>query len=173
MKKIVTGLLSTLAIASASSNTTANVVTDPFEQMDKIFQMQMKQMEQMQKQMDETFKVFEQSSAGSSKIPVIFSSGGMMSSGIKDKGDFYEVDLKIAKAAKTEVNVKVENGMLTIKVEQTKDVENKNGTFGVIKGHSSSSYIQSFTLPKDANSDKITHELKDDKIVVKIPKNKK
>jgi len=140
MKKIVISFLSALAVASASSNTTTSVVNDPFEQMDKLFQMQMNQMQQMQKQMDETFKVFEQSNVGGSKIPVMFSSGGMMSSGIQDKGDFYEVDLKIAKAAKTEVNVKTENGILTIKVEQTKDVV--------------SSYIQSFTLPKDADSNK-------------------
>jgi len=58
VKKILTTLIATIALASASSNVT--VTTDPFAQMDKLFQMQMKQMEQMQKQMDEMFKVFEQ-----------------------------------------------------------------------------------------------------------------
>ena len=171
MKKILTTLIATIALASASSNVT--VRTDPFAQMDKLFQMQMKQMEQMQKQMDEMFKVFEQSNMGSSKMPVIFNSGGMMSSGIKDKGDYYEVALNVGKASKTNVDVKAQNGMLSIKVEQTKEQESKNGNYGVIKSHYVSSYMQAFTLPKDADASKISHEVKDGKIIVKIPKVKK
>ena len=172
MKKLLLSLASILTIASADSNVSASVMNDPFAQMDKIFKMQMQQMEQMKKQMDEMFKVFEQSNFGNSKMPVIFNSGGMMSSGVVDKKDHYEVALKIGKGSKTKVNVEAKNGVLTVKVEQTKEVESKNGTYGVVKSYSTSSYMQSFTLPKDADGSKADYEMKDDKIIVKIPKKK-
>ena len=174
MKKILLPLVTSMALFASSSNTA--VVNDPFEQMDKIFQMQMRQMEQMQKQMDSMFKVFEQNSFNNSNMnmPVIFSGGGMMSSGIVDKKDHYEVALKIGKGKNTKVDVKAKDGILTISVEQSKEVDKNSGQYGTVKSFSRSSYMQSFTLPKDANGAKADYELKDDKIIVKIPKiNKK
>ncbi len=35
-----------------------------------------------------------------------------------------------------------------------------------------STYLQSFTLPKDADADKITQKQEDDKIIITIPKKK-
>jgi len=172
MKKFFLPLVASVALFGASNNT--QVVNDPFEQMDKVFQMQMKQMEQMQKQMDSTFKVFEQSNLNAPKIPVIYSGGGMMSSGIVDKKDHYEVALKIGKGKNTKVDVNAKNGFLTISVEQSKEVNKNSGQYGNVKSFSKSSYMQSFTLPKDADGSKADYELKDDKIIVKIPKiNKK
>ena len=171
MKKILLPLVTSMALFGAS-NTTA--VNDPFEQMDKVFQMQMQQMEQMQKQMDSMFKVFEQSSSNGSNMPVIFNGGGMMSSGIVDKKDHYEVALKIGKGKNTKVDVKAKDGILTVSVEQSKEVDKNSGQYGTVKSFSRSSYMQSFTLPKDADGAKADYELKDDKIIVKIPKiNKK
>ena len=172
MKKVLLSLTTLLTLANADVNSSAKVMNDPFAQMDKIFKMQMQQMEQIQKQMDEMFKVFEQSNFGNSKMPVIFNSGGMMSSGIVDKKDHYEVALKIGKASNTKVNVEAKDGVLTIKVEQKKEAESKNGTYGVVKSYSTSSYMQSFTLPKDADGSKADYEMKDEKIIVKIPKKK-
>ena len=172
MKKLLLSIAALFSIVNADSNVSASVMNDPFAQMDKIFKMQMQQMEQMQKQMDEMFKIFEQTNFGNTRMPVIFNSGGMMSSGVVDKKDHYEVALKIGKATKTKVNVEAKNGMLTIKVDQTKEVESKNGTYGIVKSHSTSSYMQSFTLPKDADGSKADYEIKDDKIIVKIPKKK-
>jgi len=171
MKKISTTLLTIITLASASSNTT--VATDPFTQMDNFFQMQIEQMRQMQKQMDEMFKIFEQSNIGSSKMPVVFNSNAILSSGIKDKGDYYEVILNVGKASTTNVDIKAQNNMLSINVEQTKEQKSKNGNYGVTKSHYVSSYMQSFTLPQDADTSKISHKLKDEKIIVKIPKIKK
>jgi HSP20 family molecular chaperone IbpA len=166
MKKLLLALLP--AFAMAASNTS---VVDPFTQMDKIFEMQMKQMQAMQKEMDSMFKEFEKGSLGSSTMPVIYSSGGMMSSGLQDKGDHYELDIKIAKAAKTDFDIKSDDGLLTVKVSQTNEI-NKKDKNQLFKSHSSSSYMQSFTLPKDADADNIKHEMKDDKIIVTIPKKK-
>jgi len=167
MKKILLAFIP--AVVFGASNTVATV--DPFSQMDKLFEVQMKQMQQMQKQMDELFKVFEKSNFNNPQMPVIFSSGGMMSSGLKDKGDHYELDIKISKAAKTNFDVKTKDGILTVKVTQSNAVD-KNSTNQVFKSESMSTYLQSFTLPKDADVDKITHKLENDKIVVTIPKKK-
>jgi HSP20 family molecular chaperone IbpA len=144
---------------------------DPFEQMDKIFQMQMKQMQQMQKQMDEMFKVMQKSMPATTNMPMITNSGGIMSSGIKDKGDYYEVVLKSGDKGKVDVNVKAKDNMLTITIKESKNID-KNSSYGVIKSFSSSSYMQSFTLPKDADVEKIDYKMKDNKLTVKIPKKK-
>ena len=172
MKKILVSLTALIAIANGANNTTSNtVVSDPFEQMDKIFQMQMKQMQQMQRQMDAMFKVMQSSMPATPSMPVITNSGGIMSSGVQDKGDHYEVVLKSGDKGKMNVDVKAKDGLLTISVKETKTID-KNGTFGVIKSFSSSSYMQTFTLPKDANAEKIDYEMKDNKLIVKIPKKK-
>jgi len=168
MKKISTTLLTIITLASASSNT-----TDPFTQMDNFFQMQIEQMKHMQKQMDDMFKLFEQSNIGSVKMPVVFNSNAILSSGIKDKGDYYEVILNVGKASTANIDIKTQNNMLSINVEQTKEQKSKNGNYGVTKSHYVSSYMQSFTLPQDADTSKISHKLKDEKIIVKIPKIKK
>ena len=167
MKKLLLTLLP--AVIFAGSNT--GVTIDPFSQMDKLFEMQMKQMRQMQKEMDELFKVFEQSNFKRPQMPVIYSSGGMMSSGLKDKGDHYELDIKIAKAAKTDLDVKTKDGVLTVKVTQSSVVD-KNSTNQLYRSESMSTYLQSFTLPKDADTEKITHKIDDNRIVVTIPKKK-
>jgi HSP20 family molecular chaperone IbpA len=167
MKKLL--LLPIIAILANASN--LNSSSDPFEQMDKIFQMQMKQMQQMQKQMDEMFKVMESSMPVSSNMPVITNSGGIMSSGVQDKGDYYEVVLKSGDNAKMDVNVKAKDNLLTISVKQTKAID-KNSSYGVVKSFSSSSYMQTFTLPKDADAEKIDYEMKENKLIVKIPKKK-
>jgi len=146
-------------------------VIDPFEQMEKIFQMQLRQMEQMQKQMDAMFKAFETQSAPMASLPNITSSGGIISSGIVDKGDHYEVTLKANKDSKLNINVEAKNGMLSIQVKEEKEINQKT-PFGVVKSFSTSSYMQSFTLPKDADEQNIKYEAKDGKIVVKIPKKK-
>ena len=171
MKKIL--LISLILITLSSANTNTTLALDPFTQMDKLFQIQIKQMEQMQKQMDDMFRVFGQSNIGSSKMPVMFNSGAMLSSGIKDKGDYYEVLLSISKAYKTNVDIKAQNGILSIEVEQSKEQKNKDGNYGVTKSYYASSYMQSFTLPQDADTGKMSHKIKDERIIVKIPKIKK
>jgi len=183
MKKLILSIVAFGAVLSAANNATVAptstpatattptpVVQDPFEQMDKIFQMQMKQMQQMERQMDEMFKIMS-SGMHSTKMPIISNSGGIISSGIKDKGDYYEVVLKSSGDGKMDVNVEAKDNLLTISVKETKNID-KNSSFGVIKSFSTSSYMQTFTLPTDADSEKIDYEMKDNKLIVKIPKKK-
>jgi len=167
MKKLILPLVLSATALMASNN--ATVPQDPFEQMDKFFQMQMKQMELMQKQMDEMFKTLQKNSLNNT--PILFSSSSMLSSGLKDKGDHYEVSIKVDKNKNTKVNVNSKDGLLTIKVEQSEKVD-KNSTNGVFHSFSNNSYMQSFTLPKDADPDKIDYKNRDGEIVVTIGKKK-
>ncbi len=167
MKKILFPLISIATLALAQNPTIAK--NDPFSQMDKMFQMQMKQMELMQKQMDEMFKAYDNSAFKAT--PMVMSNNSILSSGLQDKGDHYEVVLNVGKG-NVKADVKAKDGLLTIKVSSVNKVD-KNSTYGMIKSYSNSSYMQSFTLPKDANSKKISYDLKDGKLVVKIDKVKK
>jgi HSP20 family molecular chaperone IbpA len=165
MKKL---LLSTLALVSLLCAQNSN---DPFEQMDKIFQMQLKQMELMQKQMDSMFNNFSNTKIGN-MAPTIISSNSIMSSGIEDKGEYYEVKVNVGKGD-IKADVKAKDSLLSIKIEQKQEKKETNSSFGTIQSYSSSSFMQSFTLPKDANSNKISYDIKDGKMVIKIEKIKK
>ncbi len=161
MKKYIFSLIATLTLVNAQNSLATN--GDPFSQIDKIFQMQMKQMELMQKQMDEVFKSLDKSN-----MPTMISSSSIISSGVQDKGDYYEVDVNVGKG-NVKANVEAKDGILTIKVEEKKSLEN-NSSYGVVKSFSSSSFMQSFTLPKDADSKSIDYNIKDGKLIVKIKK---
>ena len=166
MKKIILSTLATVSLLIAQNPIAIN--NDPFAQIDRIFQMQMKQMELMQKQMDAMFKEIDRMSA-KGNMPIMISSSSLLSSGLKDKGDYYEVDINVGKGdVKADVNAK--DGMLTIKVEQKQEKKETNSSFGIVQSFSSSTFMQSFTLPKDADSNKIDYDIKDGKLVVKISK---
>ena len=162
MKKIILSALFLISLLLAQNS-------DPFTQMEKMFQMQLKQMEQMQKQMDLMFNEFDKMGINSSSTPMIMSSGGIMSSGIKDKGDYYEIDINVGNGD-VKADVKAQNGMLSIKVEQKEEKKESNSSFGIMQSFSSSNFMQSFTLPKDADSNKIDYSIKDGKMIVKIKK---
>jgi len=166
MKKIVLSTLATISLLLAQNN----VAEDPFTQMDKMFEMQMKQMELMQKQMDAMFKAFEKGSFKST--PMVIRSSSILSSGLQDKGDHYEVLINVGKG-NIKADVKAKDGMLTIKVDQKEEKKESNSSFGVVKSFSSSSFMQSFSLPNDADSNKIDYDIKDGKMVIKIAKTKK
>ena len=166
MKKIILSTIATISVLLAQNS----VTNDPFTQIDKMFEMQLKQMELMQKQMDEMFKAFEKSSFKAT--PMMISSSSILSSGLQDKGDHYEVVINVGKGD-VKADVKTKDGVLTIKVEQKEEKKENNGSFGVIQSFSSSTFMQSFTLPKDADSNKIDYDIKDGKMVVKIGKVKK
>jgi HSP20 family molecular chaperone IbpA len=166
MKKIIFSTIATISLLLAQNS----VTNDPFSQMDKMFEMQMKQMELMQKQMDEMFKAFEKSSFKAT--PMMIRSSSILSSGLQDKGDHYEVVINVGKGD-VKADVKAKDGILTIKVEQKQEKKENNSSFGVMQSFSSSTFMQSFTLPKDADSNKIDYNIKDGKMVVKIAKVKK
>jgi HSP20 family molecular chaperone IbpA len=177
MKKlstIVASLMAGATLASAAPMVAAanTQPADPFAQMDHIFRMQMQQMEMMRQQMDQLFKNFERNFQTPSviKTPILVHSSGVLSSGFQDKGDHYELSLKVGDLKNSKVDISTENGMLTIAVTENKKIEKQQGNYGKIISYANSSSVQSFTLPADADAAGIKAEQKGDTIVVTIPK---
>jgi HSP20 family molecular chaperone IbpA len=163
--KTALALVTATAIASASS-------TDPFAQMDRIFEMQMQQMRQMQKQMDALFSNFEKNFQNASLMntPILVHSSGVLSSGFIDKGDHYRLDIKVNDLSNSKVDITSENGMLTIAVSSNAKEEKTKGNYGKIISYTNSRSVQSFTLPPDADPATIKAEQKENTITITLKK---
>lgn len=78
------------------------------------------------------------------------------------KADLPEVEKK-------DIQVNVENGVLTIKGERKRESEEKKKSYHRIE-RSCGSYMRSFSLPEYADKDKITAEAKNGVLTITIPK---
>ncbi len=166
MKKVAL-VLSLIGLLNAQNN--SMVSNDPFEEMDKIFELQMKQMELMQKQMD---RIFKQMQTSTKSFPMVtFSSNSLINSGLQDKGDHYEIVINTSKDSNTKLNIQTKDNLLTINIEQSKEIK-KDSNNTKIESISKSSYMQTLTLPNDADSKHIKSENRDGKIIITIPKKK-
>lgn len=175
LNRVFLALLTTTAFSFSSNITTTNQNsnrTDQFNSMDKIFQMQMKQMESMRKQMDAMFNNFEQNykSSSLSKTPIMIHSSGVLSSGLVDKGNHYELQVKVNNLKNSKIKITTDNGMLTVKVTENKKEEKTNGHYGKIISYANNSSVESFTLPDNADASKIKAIQKDNTILITIPK---
>jgi HSP20 family molecular chaperone IbpA len=160
------------ALASASMTPRQNVPADPFAEMDRIFRMQMQQMEMMRRQMDRLFQNFERNFQGPSvmKMPILVHSSGVLSSGFRDKGDHYELAIKVGDLNNSKIDITSENGMLTVKITENRKIEKQQGNYGKIISYTNSSSVQSFTLPPDADAAEIKAEQKENTILITVPK---
>ena len=163
---------SAIALAALPVTTVSNAPADPFADMDRIFQMQMRQMEAMKRQMDQLFNNFERNFQNPSvmKMPILVHSSGVLSSGFRDKGDHYELVIKVGDLKNSKVDITSENGMLTVKVTENRKVEKQQGNYGKIISYTNSSSVQSFTLPHDADAADIKAEQKENTILITVPK---
>jgi len=176
----VAALLGSLSFAAVQvtqanpSHSAPAVTNDPFAQMDQVFQMQMKQMEQMRHQMDAMFGNFEQNfrAPALSQTPHLIHSSGVFSSGFQDKGDHYELTIRVNDLKNAKVDITSENGMITIATRAQNKKEQTKGNYGKVISFSSSSSTQSFTLPPDADGDSIKAEQKDNTITISLQKKK-
>jgi len=174
VSKIAAGIIAggALAVASASMTPVQNAPADPFGDMDRIFEMQMKQMRMMQQQMDQLFRNFERNfqTPALMQTPILVHSSGILSSGFRDKGDHYELTLKVGDLKDSEINITSENDMLTVEVTEKKKIEKQQGNYGKIISYTNRSSVQSFTLPQDADPAGIKASRKDDAILITVPK---
>jgi len=163
-----------IALASAAMTPVQNAPADPFSNMDRIFRMQMQQMEMMRRQMDQLFQNFEQNFQTPSlmKTPILVHSSGVLSSGFRDRGDHYELAIKVGDLKNSKINITSENNMLTVEVTENKKIEKQQGNYGKIISYTNSSSVQSFTLPPDADASGIKAEQKGNTILITVPKKK-
>ncbi len=174
ISKIVTALVAGATVASAAPALSANTQSDPFADMERVFRMQMQQMRAMQQQMDQLFQNFEKNFQTPSivKMPILVHSSGILSSGFQDKGDHYELSIKVNDLKNSKVKISTENNMLTVEITENKKIEKQQGKYGKIISYSNSSSVQSFTLPPDADPATVKAEQKGNTIVITVAKKK-
>lgn len=140
---------------------------DPFAQMDKIH-------DQMQKRMN---KVFGSGMLGGSLFDNSFfdnnSFGGMTSDGLKveehEDDEFKYVEVIADGIDKNSININISDGMISISGEIRKTDDNQS-----VNSRSMSSFIssfnRSFNIPFGVSEENVKIDTKENKIVIKFPK---
>ena len=82
----------------------------------------------------------------------------------------YLVKTDLPEMKKEDVKIVVENGILTISGERKNEKEEKNKKFHRIE-RSYGSFERTFTMPEDAQADKVKAEFKEGVLRVHLPKN--
>jgi len=143
-----------------------------FDEMEKFFEYQMRQMKRMEEEMNKMFRAFEQNFNISSfkRAPILINSRGIMSSGIVDKKDHYEIFIRVMDVNNSKISVNTQDNILTIKVSQESKKEQNKGKYGKIISFSAQNFVQSFTLPPDANPKEIDIKKAKDGVIVIIKK---
>ncbi len=168
-----TALLALLPMGAIHADN--NITKQPFENLfanDPFFQ----DFQQLQSDMDKIFENFHQRAFAHMpkiSIPSGFGSSGFSSTfktDVNDKGDYYEIVADLPGMDKAKIDVKAENGMLSINAQSETQKEQKKGDKIIRQERFVGSFHRSMSLPKDANGDKMTTEYKDGILRVKIPK---
>src|SRR3954468_23796881 len=84
----------------------------------------------------------------------------------------YLIKAELPDLRKEDVKVTVENGVLTISGERKLEKEEKGKKYHRVE-RAYGSFARSFTLPEDADAEKIQAEFKDGILSVRLPKNEK
>lgn len=165
MKKIILAMASSLLLTIPSvmaAEKTPNTDFNPFEEIQK-----------MQKEMGSIFERFHQKMMKDdmfSKFTFSFPSTPAMD--LVDEGDSYVLKADMPGAEKHKIDITVEDRILKIEAETSKD-KKEEGKGYLKQERFTSSYVRIITLPKDANVKKFESEYKDGVLKITIPKNKK
>ncbi len=98
---------------------------------------------------------------------------GSLACNIREKKDKYIVEAEIPGMDPADIEIEVDNNMLTIKGEKKQQIETEdNDTEMRIIEHSYGSFQRSFALPDNVNTDKISADHKNGILYLHIPKTK-
>lgn len=144
-----------------------NVPDDPFAQMDKFH-------DQMRKRMD---KAFGGSMLGGSLFGNSFfdsdSFGGLSSDGIQveehEDDDFKYVEVIADGIDKNSININISDDMISISGEIRKTDDNQSSNSRSISSYVSK-FSRSFTIPYGVSEENVKIDTKDNKVVIKFPK---
>ncbi len=84
----------------------------------------------------------------------------------------YLIKAELPEVKKDDVKVSVQDGILTISGERKSEKEEKNKKFHRVEW-AYGSFSRSFTLPEDADADKVAGDFKDGVLKVHVPKSEK
>jgi len=169
MKKTALFVLPMLAVLSLNASSLNNdpFFNDPFG--DDIFKEMMQMQQQMDKMFEQMHKRMQQRASG--MIAPVGSFKITQKSQFEDKGDKYELVTSIPQSSENHIDINTNNGMLSIRAKIVKK-ESKKDKNQVSTFKSMQMYQESLSLPKDADSSKITTEYRDGKLVIYIKKDK-
>ncbi len=90
---------------------------------------------------------------------------------VQETNDAYLVSLDLPGVEKDKISVKVQNGVLTVSGERRSDTETSDDSKGFYRMEKSyGSFMRSFPLPSDADSEGMTAESKNGILTVHLPK---
>jgi HSP20 family protein len=84
----------------------------------------------------------------------------------------YLIKAQLPEVKKDDMKVSVQDGVLTISGERKSEKEEKNKKFHRVEW-AYGSFARSFTLPEDADADKVAGDFKDGVLKVHVPKSEK
>lgn len=88
---------------------------------------------------------------------------------ISEDANEYLIKAELPEVGKDDVKVTVENGVLTLCGERRLEKEENNRKFHRIE-RSYGSFMRSFSMPEDADPEKVAAEFKDGLLMVRLPK---
>ena len=88
---------------------------------------------------------------------------------IREEEDKYILEAELAGISEKDIDINVENGMLTISSEKKDEKEEKKNGY-ILKERKSSSFRRSFMLPKDVDADKIDATVRNGILSLDMPK---
>jgi S1-C subfamily serine protease/HSP20 family molecular chaperone IbpA len=88
---------------------------------------------------------------------------------IEEKDDQYLISLDIQGLDEKTVNIEVTDRMLTVSGQRSEETQ-ESGAQGTVTAHSYSSFMRSIPVPADADTARVTTDIKDDKLVIRVPR---
>lgn len=143
----------------ALSNNKAVFDKNPFEQMQK-----------MQKEMDEIFNNMSSSFSTIPEFEQFFSDMSFSPSlNFEDKKESYEINLNIPGSDKNNIKIITKDGVLSVEAK-TKKLNDKQTSNFLQREIYQGSFVRKITIPKDANTDKLSSDYKNGVLTITIPK---
>jgi HSP20 family protein len=88
---------------------------------------------------------------------------------VADKKDYYEVSMAVPGFKKDDLNIDVDESLMTISAADETEKEDKDEGY-TRKEYNYSSFSRSFSLPQDVNKEKITATYTDGILCLRLPK---
>jgi HSP20 family protein len=88
---------------------------------------------------------------------------------VSETAEEYRIEAELPGVKQDDFEVKVDDGVLTLRGERSEEKEEKGKKYHRVES-SYGSFMRSFTLPADADEDKVAAEYKDGLLKVRIPR---
>jgi HSP20 family protein len=132
---------------------------NPFEQMQK-----------MQKEMDKIFNNMTSNFSTMPEFEKFFDDMNISPAlNIEDKKDSYEIHINIPGSDKNSIKINVKDGMLSVEAKTKKLSDKKSSNF-LQKEIYEGSFVRRISVPKDADTDKLSSDYKNGILKITIPK---